>query len=234
MTQASPLQPETRPPSAQHVRPGCECRILQAPIDDIADLLEAGDVPVLRIEAGDTDKLTLRAQPSNGEQKYVVLTSMIPNFLGLSIYHTLSTCQLLRLALPLGRLQSECSEPLSFWFSDLCLLETEPSRTSRLGEIYGKAYAILVWDPDFLRLTASGALQDLRTYLPHLYRQQPLLAVSRRILLMAGGSFIDVQAVLAKSRNSVRIGHRQSLSSNSLSRSTSMRSKPDSTGTRSS
>ncbi|EME82902.1 uncharacterized protein MYCFIDRAFT_174416 [Pseudocercospora fijiensis CIRAD86] len=198
-----PIRPST---SAQHLRRHCECRIIEAPVERIAQITRDGDIPLLSIQTGDTDKLNLVAKPHDGRRQYVVVTSTNSEVINFSTYNTITTCQLMQLAYPLGKIQvEEVRAELCFWLPKLCSPPSARNAARSLTEVYRNAYAVIVADPDILQTPRDKALEELRTHLPTLYRSQPQLAIVRRIKLAADGGLIDVQAALMRSRNSQRI-----------------------------
>lgn len=210
MSQPVPARPSRTPAisaSAQHVRRHCECRIIEAPVDAVAQIARDGDIPLLSIQTGDTDKLDLVAKPHDGKVQYVVVTSTNFDILSFSTYNTITTCQLMRLAYPLGKIQvEEVRSELCFWLPKLCTPRSEHISTRRMSEIYSNAYAVIVADPEVLRTPRDVATDELRARLPTLYRDQPQLGLVRRIMFAAAdGGLIDVQAILMRSRNSQRI-----------------------------
>ncbi|KAF7192856.1 hypothetical protein HII31_05839 [Pseudocercospora fuligena] len=207
--------------SAQHVRQNCECRLIEAPVERIAQITRDGDIPLLSIQTGDTDKLNLVAKPHDGRRQYVVVTSTNSEIINFSTYNTITTCQLMKLAYPLGKIQvEEVRSELCFWLPKLCSPPNARNTARSLNEVYRNAYAVIVADPDILRTPRDIALDELRTSLPALYRSQPQLAIVQRIKLAADGGLIDVQAALTRSRNSQRIsGSSRQIGASDLRRS---------------
>ena len=125
--------------SAPHTRPGCECRTVQPPVHTIRRVLESGDYPILGISTGDTDKLNLYVKRYDGTTPYVVFVPDEQQAVCSANYSTITTCQLMRIAMLLGKIYvQEIRSELCFWLAGLC---SAPSIESE--KVYSNAYRVL-------------------------------------------------------------------------------------------
>lgn len=125
--------------SAPHIRPGCECRTVQPPVYAIRRVLGSGDYPILGISTGDTDKLSLYVKRYDGTTPYVVFIPVEQQAVCSSTYNTITTCQLMRIAMLLGEIYvQEIRAELCFWLAGLC---SAPSIESE--KVYSNAYRVL-------------------------------------------------------------------------------------------
>ena len=99
----------------QHVNDGCDCWIIDAPLLEIVAILEQGDIPVLKIGTDDGYKLNLRAHKASlgiAVKKYVALSHVWADGLGLPYSNVIAQCQLTRIADRIGKLEAteSCSD----------------------------------------------------------------------------------------------------------------------------
>ncbi|CAK3758147.1 Hypothetical predicted protein [Lecanosticta acicola] len=178
---------------AKHIHSGCECRIIEAPITSIEKIRKDGGIPILSIDTNDTDKLEISAKRWNGVRKYVVLTHAVPDGFGFPEHRTITTCQLIRIADRMGKLQvEEVRAELCFWEDTLC----SPDETSIVEGVYENAYAVLCFDTRPLPMPRGTSVEDLAfgQYVASLFESHPQLGLHRRLLLVTNQGTIDMHS----------------------------------------
>lgn len=177
----------------RHIRHDCECRIVEAPVREISEIVKNGGVPILNLEPTGTDKLGLVAKPFDGATMYVVIWHRPNDKFASARYQTITTCQLIRLADRLGALHlREGGVQICFWMQSLCIpydsrgLEGEEG-AKRQKDVYSKAYGLLIMDSGWLlRPTASETAYE---HITHLKSEFPELTFARRVLLIGPSGF---------------------------------------------
>lgn len=179
---------------AKHIHTGCECRVISAPATKIERIRENGGIPILNIETTDTDKLGISAKQCNKSTKFVVLHHALPEGFGSSRSRTITTCQLIRIADRMGKLQvEEVRAELCFWMNTLCGPEqNEPE----LSAAYQNAYAVLCFDTRPLPIPSGSSARDpqFAAYVASIFQDHPSLGMNRRLLLVTNQGTIDMAA----------------------------------------
>lgn len=172
----------------RHIRHDCECRIVEAPAENIEQIVHNGGVPILNLEPNGTDKLGLVAKPFDGTASYVIIWHRPDDEFASARYNTITTCQLIRLADRLGALHlREGGKEMCFWMQALCSSGVEDAGLD-LKEIISKAYALLIMDSEWL-LSRSTAQQTTSEYIASLKSHHSELTLAGRVLLMSPTGF---------------------------------------------
>lgn len=175
--------------SARHIHPGYECRIVDFPDDDVAEIIANGQQPILGIEPTDTDKIGVITKPWDRKTKYVVVWHRLNDEVYQSDPRTITSCRRIRLAIRLGKLQvEEVKAELCFWLQSVC--EPDGNNPSRVEEIYRNAYAVLIMDST----SSETAVDDtVDSYVDRLRKEHPLLSSSERLLLSGPFGYVDLR-----------------------------------------
>ena len=179
---------------AKHIHPRCECRVIPAPGNAIERIRKNGGVPILNIETTDTDKLGISAKQWDERTKFVVLHHALPEGFGSSSSRTIATCQLIRIADRMGKLQvDEVRAELCFWMDTLCTPEQDEPE---LSAAYQNAYAVLCFDTRPLPVPSGSSARDpqFAAYVGSLFQDHPSLGMNRRLLLVTNQGTIDMAA----------------------------------------
>lgn len=179
---------------AKHIHPGCECRVISAPTNAIERIRKNGGIPILNIEPTDTDKLGISAKRWDERTKFVVLHHALPEGFGSSKSRTITTCQLIRVADRMGKLQvEEVRAELCFWMDILCNPE---QHEQELSTAYQNAYAVLCFDTRPLPVPSGSSARDapFATYIDSLFKNHPNLGLNPRLLLVTNNGTIDMRA----------------------------------------
>jgi hypothetical protein len=81
----------------KHVILDCECSFLAAPVEDMIDTLERGEIPLLSCQRGPGNQLELSYVEATSEKKYIAISHLWADALGNPHAHQLPRCQMERL-----------------------------------------------------------------------------------------------------------------------------------------
>lgn len=196
-----------------HVRSGCDgCSTVIAPMDEMAEIIRGGGVPVLRIKTDDGYKFSVTASALDEEKNYIALSHVWADGLGSATSNAIAQCQLARIANRLGRIEAsqDCGE-LSVWIDTLCIpvgaehQALRDSQIQRMNDIYAKARAVLVMDSDLLALKQSASMQivgaklSMSAWRSRLWTYQEG-SLNANVWLMASDGLISLDDLTTKSR----------------------------------
>ncbi|KIX01547.1 uncharacterized protein Z518_09273 [Rhinocladiella mackenziei CBS 650.93] len=150
----------------QHVDPNCPCSPVMAPLDQVKDVLQNGDIPVIIIKPGaDSSTLELEAS-SDRKARYVAISHVWADGLGCT-ENSLPQCQLLRLHSLCEELSSgstrvfssfknllrKSEQPLGLWIDTLCVPREKLFRRlaiARMSATYARANKVAILDSELL------------------------------------------------------------------------------------
>lgn len=195
------------PLSKRHVTDNCDCFTIEAPVEEITEMLQRGEIPVLRIATDDGYKLSLHcreAEPNREGGRYVALSHVWADGLGSPNSNSIFQCQLVRIARHIGRLEAtEACGELGIWVDALCVPAGSNNSHARevsiakMHQIYKEAYAVITMDADLLGLEASPSFEELGIRL-HMSAWSsrsltyPESALNNRLLVMMADRLLDV------------------------------------------
>ncbi len=152
----------------KHVEPDCHCESVTAPVDQVKDILEGGDIPVILIKENGNGKILGLEAMSNRKVKYIAISHVWADGLGCTTGNSLPTCQLLRLQRvcsglspePTGaaRLFRKTHSPQGMWIDTLCIPREKAHRRlaiSRMSTTYAEAAKVLILDSELLSLSRN-------------------------------------------------------------------------------
>ena len=165
----------------KHVRTGCECEHVKAPIEKVIDILRNGGFPVVKLSyrRGNDDLLIDVLQYRLGI-KFCAFSHVWSDGLGNWQQNSLPTCQFRKLhdiagALRISRICSFSSIGKSFrsdsvyiWIDTLCVPVEGPCRRvaiSRMARTYAQASLVLVLDSELQQVSLTLPTPELLVYI---------------------------------------------------------------------
>lgn len=155
----------------RHIDGECrKCSTVSVPLEQIVAIIESGSVPTLRTQnnVDDVEKISLSAHSYTSTTRYLAISHVWADGLGSPTSNTVRRCQLSRIADRLDGLQDRFGgEELYFWMDTLCIPVGAPykhlrnNQIQQMGNIYRRAQAVLVVDPDMLALKRDAKYEEI-------------------------------------------------------------------------
>lgn len=193
----------------KHVESGCTCAFVSPDVEEVANLVAAGAIPLILVIDSDKDSPLRLDVKKAGGYLYIALSHVWSDGLGNAMANALPICQL-RL---LSKIVSTIQQPAFFWIDTLCVpvkpVELRNAAIQHMRETYESAYAVLVIDGGvnmisslvsneelYVRIACSGWVRRLWTY------QEMILAKELYIVLADGTVNLEREkSILLYTRN---------------------------------
>ena len=196
----------------KHTEANCSCSILHAPVDNMVEVIEEGDIPILQIKKTPDGTLTFKTHKVSSGCKYIALSHVWADGLGSAKSNSITTCQLDRILDRLLKLdeQEHCGE-LCVWIDTLCIpvshefQRLRESQIIRMREVYKTAFGVLAIDPDFLKMSGDVEIAEMgmRLYMSawcsRLWTYQEGCH-ARKVFLMSKDGLVDVDRAIKEQR----------------------------------
>jgi hypothetical protein len=143
------------------------CSLINPPLDDIIEIIRAGKLPVLKINARDDVHEKLHAISADESAGYIALSHCWADGFGCTTANTAYECQLLRVKSRLSVIDGDGAQELAIWSDTLCIPVGEiyqvlrDSQISQMQQIYKNAQSVLVLDADLFRLEAQDSIVEV-------------------------------------------------------------------------
>lgn len=168
----------------RHVEEGCQCHLIGAPSEQIAQIITDGGIPLIEIRNSYDNAPNLRVQEYTPGVRYTAISHVWIDGLGNPTANALPTCQLRELSdqlhavskkdkLPITRCWQEMRGNTStlFWMDTFCI-PVNPERNSereilrkksinRMALIYKSAERVLVRDKELMCINWSSEPEEL-------------------------------------------------------------------------
>ncbi|KAK8029722.1 Het domain protein [Apiospora rasikravindrae] len=160
----------------RHVSDSCSCQVVTLDRDIMAEALDRGEIPCVRIEAGKEDNEVCNARVVDSNQGYVAFSHVWAHGFGNPNVNGLPCCQLKRLQTLAISVESQRSRPgenlsvvpslpdrqtVAFWIDTLCIpvgdefAESRRQAILRLTDVFHEAEAVLVLDREVEQVPTS-------------------------------------------------------------------------------
>ncbi|KIV86127.1 hypothetical protein PV11_01762 [Exophiala sideris] len=216
----------------KHVEDGCRCEAIPSPIEQVKQVLEKGDIPIIIVKevAGGRGASTMELEVSSDRKTpYVALSHCWADGLGCVSGNFLPRCQIIRLNGLCNAVQPVASGGLSslkkrfgketsamaLWIDTLCVPREKVHRRlaiSRMSATYANAKRVLILDSELLALPKMSPERDLilrmvgTGWMRRVWTMQEgaLGASGLQIQLRDGLGFVDVPAAVHRLRKAAR------------------------------
>ncbi|KAK7029467.1 hypothetical protein VNI00_014500 [Paramarasmius palmivorus] len=139
----------------RHVETSCECAFIAPPQESVLEILQSGEIPVMRYDSGANELSVHRAS----DLSYVAISHVWVDGMGSTTEIGLPTCQIRGLA---GKV-NEIAPTNAFWMDSLCVPEKRELRKQAIGlmaKTYRDATAVLVLDSGIRHCSVSAPLEE--------------------------------------------------------------------------
>ncbi|KAF2499268.1 hypothetical protein BU16DRAFT_614719 [Lophium mytilinum] len=152
----------------RHTREGCECEVIEAPVEQIVNGLKRGRIPLLQI-ASENGRPFIDIYKDDGvtDIPYIAISHVWADGLGTSTSNCIATCQAMKLAESMKLISNESVLP--FWLDTLCI-PTQPQHQTlrvfsvqKMHKIYSSSHGVLILDADLECLPSNASYAEIMT-----------------------------------------------------------------------